>query len=99
MTNSQPHDERPVPLRPGDRVRICRADSEYTGCRGSVAQAPGAAPGEQGMLPLGYFVAIDGENGVTRPFLAEDLEVIRPAAVRRNVASGQRVEDGANRQA
>jgi hypothetical protein len=32
-------------------------------------------------------VAIDGENGVVRPFLVQDLEPLRPASVRRDEAS------------
>jgi len=66
---------------PGDRVRIRKPRSEYTGCRGTVSQQPGS-PGRE-VAPLGYFVAIDGENGVTRPFLVADLELLEAARVRR----------------
>jgi hypothetical protein len=68
-------------FRAGDRVRIRKPDSEYTGCRGHVVAAPGGvAPG---VSPLGHWVAIDGENGVARPFLLDDLEALLPARVRR----------------
>jgi len=90
-----------IPLEPGDRVRIRRRDSEYTGCRGSVAPAPGeraGGAGGQGALPLGYFVAIDGENGMVRPFMLDDIELLRPVSVRREEASGlgeRRAAEGA----
>lgn len=58
-------------------MRIRRAVSEYTGCRGTVVEAPGT-----GVSGLGHFVAIDGENGKTRPFLVEELELLRAATVR-----------------
>ncbi len=61
----------------GDRVRIRHAVSEYTGCRGTVVEAPGI-----GTSALGHFVAIDGENGKARPFLVQDLELARAATVR-----------------
>ena len=61
----------------GDRVRIRQAVSEYTGCRGTVVEAPGI-----GASALGHFVAIDGENGKARPFLVQDLELVRAATVR-----------------
>jgi hypothetical protein len=63
--------------RLGDRVRIRNPHSEYTGCRGTIADDP--APG---IGVLGHHVAIDGENGITRPFLLGDLEPLRPARVR-----------------
>jgi len=63
----------------GDRVRIRQPHSEYTGCRGTVSDGPSSAP--QGVLPLGHMVAIDGENGVTRPFLIQHLERIAPLRV------------------
>ena len=53
----------------GERVRVVQADSEYTGCRGSVTEVALDDDGQ----PVGYWVAIDGENGVTRPFLADGL--------------------------
>ncbi len=65
----------------GDRVRVCKPDSEYTGCRGSIADDQAAVP--IGVTPMGHYVAIDGENGVVRPFLVQDLEPLRPAVVRR----------------
>jgi len=71
--------------RSGDRVRIVEPDGPYTGCRGTVLEASGAAEGDQ--LPLGYFVAIDGENGVARPFLAAALERVTAAAARSKSAS------------
>ena len=99
-------DFRTSVLEPGDRVRIRRPDSEYTGCRGSVAPAPGLAADRsegQGTLPLGYFVAIDGENGVVRPFLLEDIELLRPASVRRAAApagaTGRAAEGAPDRRA
>jgi hypothetical protein len=64
----------------GDRVRIKNPVSEYTGCRGTIADA--AADQPAGVSALGHFVAIDGENGRTRPFLAKDLEMLTAARVR-----------------
>ena len=70
-------------LQEGDRVRIVTAESDYTGCRGTVASAPSeVAPGPSGE-PLGYYVAIDGENGRARPFLTQELERLRAARVQR----------------
>jgi hypothetical protein len=63
----------------GERVRVIRAGSAYTGCRGSILEASGPAQGAQ--LPLGYYVAIDGENGLSRPFLASDLARLRAVKV------------------
>ena len=60
----------------GDRVRILDPHSEYTGCRGTVV-----APDEPGVTALGRLVAIDGENGIARPFLVGDLERLRAARV------------------
>lgn len=72
---------------PGDRVRVIQGRSAYTGCRGTVVEAPGTrAGGDPSQLPLGYFVAIDGENGVARPFLAEALERIAAVSSRGRVA-------------
>lgn len=65
-------------LRPGDRVRITHPNSEYTGCRGTIADSPDVA----GVHALGHLVAIDGENGITRPFLVSDLEPLLAARVR-----------------
>lgn len=63
----------------GDRVRIRQPSSEYTGCRGTIRDA--TANASQGVLPLGHMVAIDGENGVTRPFLIQHLERLAPRRV------------------
>lgn len=73
-------------FRFGDRVRVVTGESAYTGCRGTVA-APGSEvpPGPDGE-PLGCYVAIDGENGRTRPFLAAELEVLPVARVRTQAA-------------
>jgi hypothetical protein len=68
-------------FKPGNRVRILRPVSEYTGCRGTIAEDPsGALP--EGIAPLGHFVAIDGENGIIRPFLLSDLVLLRARRVR-----------------
>jgi hypothetical protein len=72
----------------GDRVRITRAVSEYTGCRGTIVEAASDSP--KGVTALGHFVAIDGENGRARPFLIGDLELLRAAKV-----SGQALEPAA----
>jgi len=79
-------------FRTGDRVRIRKRASEYTGCRGSVVDDPGGAA--NGVAPLGHWVAIDGENGVARPFLVEDLEALRPARVRGPVREAVRSGGG-----
>ncbi|MCS5638550.1 MAG: hypothetical protein NZ990_18705 [Myxococcota bacterium] len=71
-------------FRDGDRVRIRKARSEYTGCRGTVVD--GSAPLDPAVSALGHFVAIDGENGRLRPFLVHDLEPLRAAPVRRRQA-------------
>lgn len=63
--------------RRGDRVRIKNPASEYTGCRGTVADEP-----TPGIPVLGRHVAIDGENGIVRPFLIGDLEPLPVARVR-----------------
>lgn len=63
-------------IRRGDRVRIRDPYSEYTGCRGTVVD-----PDEEGVAALGRLVAVDGENGIARPFLAGDLELLRAARV------------------
>jgi len=74
--------------RRGDRVRIRNPHSEYTGCRGTIADE--ATPG---VAVLGHHVAIDGENGITRPFLLGDLERLRPARVRPRSAGSERARD------
>lgn len=63
------------PFRRGDRVRVINPNHEYTGSRGTIADAPSDQPA--GVAVLGHQVAIDGENGVTRPFLVTDLEPLR----------------------
>ena len=67
----------------GDRVRIVTSESAYTGCRGTVARPPAIVPQGEVGLPLGYYVAVDGENGRLRPFLTGELERLRLARVRR----------------
>ena len=64
----------------GDRVRVIQERSLYTGCRGTVVEASGSAA--DGQLPLGYYVAIDGENGVAQPFLTNALERIAAVSSR-----------------
>jgi len=78
-------------FRQGDRVRIRRPQSEYTGCRGTIAD-----PDEPGIATLGRLVAIDGENGVARPFLIGDLELLRPARVGPRSQGDRRVETDAD---
>jgi hypothetical protein len=63
-------------FRRGDRVRVRNPHSEYTGCRGTIVD-----PDEAGVTALGRLVAIDGENGIARPFLVADLERLRAARV------------------
>ncbi|MEZ4279395.1 MAG: hypothetical protein R3F21_07230 [Myxococcota bacterium] len=63
-------------FRQGDRVRIRNLQSEYTGCRGTIVD-----PDAPGTVALGRLVAIDGENGIARPFLVGDLEILRAARV------------------
>jgi hypothetical protein len=82
-------------FKTGDRVRICAADSEYTGCRGTVADDPASL--ELGVTPLGHFVAIDGENGVVRPFLLSDLQPLQPAIVRRRAEAARSGQAAVNR--
>lgn len=72
-------------FRQGDRVRVRNPNSEYTGCRGTIAD-----PDESGVTALGRLVAIDGENGIARPFLVGDLEPIRAARVAPRPAERQR---------
>ncbi len=65
----------------GDRVRIVTIDSAYTGCRGFVAAPPSEVPADEEGRSLGYYVAIDGENGRVRPFLTQELERLRAVRV------------------
>lgn len=69
-----------VEFQVGDRVRVIRAESPYTGCRGTVIESSGRC--DDGQLPLGYYVAIDGENGINRAFLASDLDTVVALKVR-----------------
>jgi len=74
----------------GDRVRVVEPDGEYSGCRGTVTDAAAHEPGE---APLGYWVAIDGENGLARPFLAEHLQRLVATRSRpRRSAAGDEAE-------
>ncbi|MAG34157.1 MAG: hypothetical protein CL908_25030 [Deltaproteobacteria bacterium] len=66
-------------FRRGDRIRVKNPQSEYTGCRGTIADP--ASEERAGVSVLGHHVAIDGENGVVRPFLVDDLEPLRVARV------------------
>jgi hypothetical protein len=77
-------------FREGDRVRVVTVESAYTGCRGTLATAP--AEGSCGLSdePLGYYVAIDGEKGRPRPFLVQELELLRAARVRGTGGDGSR---------
>ncbi|MBW2499042.1 MAG: hypothetical protein JRF61_17315 [Deltaproteobacteria bacterium] len=72
-------------FRRGDRVRIRNPRSEYTGCRGTIAEERA-----DGIVALGHWVAIDGENGVARPFLVDDLELLQVARVRSRRTTGRR---------
>ena len=72
-------------FQPGDRVRVIHPQHEYTGARGTIADAGHADV--DGLSVLGYEVAIDGENGLTRPFLAGELEPLR--AMRAGTQSAQ----------
>jgi len=76
-----------VSLKPGERVRVITPQSPYTGCRGTVLEDPGA---RQGVTPLGYYVAIDGENGRGRPFLATELQRLVAVSARRRELEGAR---------
>ena len=83
----------------GDRVRIVTIDSAYTGCRGFVAAPPSEVPADEEGRSLGYYVAIDGENGRVRPFLTQELELLRAARVpasRAGPASRQAREVGSD---
>lgn len=75
-------------FRQGDRVRVRTPNSEYTGCRGTIVD-----PDEPGVPALGRLVAIDGENGIARPFLVGDLEPIRAARVAPRGAEQQERSD------
>jgi len=85
-------------FRNGDRVRVCQPNGEYSGCRGTIVEAP-TASGDQASLPLGYMVAVDGENGVARPFLIQHLEPIRMAAAQSVTQAPSRAETVGQRRA
>lgn len=80
MSMGQQRGEYKVEYKKGDRVRVINGDCPYTGCRGTIVESSGAS--EDGQLPLGYYVAIDGENGVSRAFLATDLDAVVALKVR-----------------
>jgi IS4 transposase len=67
-------------LHQGDRVRVRNPISEYTGCRGTIVDTASGQPAR--VTALGHFVAIDGENGRTRAFLLDDLELLQAVRVR-----------------
>lgn len=77
----------------GDRVRIVARDNPYTGCRGTVAEPPYPVPSAGDGEPIGYYVAVDGENGRARPFLCRELERVRVARVRPPDPQAGRVPD------
>lgn len=74
-------------FRQGDRVRIRASQSEYTGCRGTIVD-----PDAPGVPALGRLVAVDGENGIARPFLVGDLEILRAARVSPRAEPAARTE-------
>lgn len=77
----------------GDRVRVIQARGPYTGCRGTIVDPSAETAGaDDGQLPLGYYVAIDGENGVVRPFLVGALERIGAVSSRRRDGAAERAE-------
>lgn len=75
------------PFRRGDRVRIIDPNHEYTGSRGTIADP--AEQADAGLSILGHHVAIDGENGRTRPFLVSELEPLRVMRARPRSTSPQ----------
>ncbi len=82
-------------FRRGDRVRIIHPTSEYTGCRGTIADPPTAGgPGESadGVTRLGHHVAIDGENGILRPFLVSDLQPLQAVRAGRTRRAGSQAK-------
>jgi hypothetical protein len=89
MSEARSRDRKP--FRVGDRVRITRPDSAYTGCRGTVADVPGGD--DTRTIALGCHIAIDGENGVSRPFLNHELQDIAAVKSRgRNVGASRAVD-------
>jgi len=53
-------------MQEGDRVRIVTVESDYTGCRGTLARAPSEVPLDPSGEPLGYYVAIGMRARVER---------------------------------
>jgi len=81
-----------VSYRVGERVRVVTAENPYTGCRGTIAEPASAVPPGPDGEPLGCYVAIDGENGLARPFLLAELERL-PLARVRPVSAAPRQQD------
>lgn len=80
-------------FRSGDRVRIRNPHSEYTGCRGTIADSEAETrAADAGVSALGHRVAIDGENGIARPFLIGDLELLRAARVEPRAVDALRMD-------
>jgi hypothetical protein len=79
-------------FQPGERVRIVHPSHEYTGARGTIVDS-GQSDGAD-VVVLGYDVAVDGENGLTRPFLAADLEPLRAARAGVRSVGGGRMSAG-----
>ena len=76
-------------FQPGDRVRIRRPDSEYTGCRGHVVDDPGG----RGASLFGCWIAIAVWLWRARP---EDLEAHARLALEGDDASPKENEPGAD---
>ena len=74
----------------GQRIRVLAPDSEYTGCRGTIADDPTTLNDD--VVVLGHMVAIDGENGMVRPFLTKDLVALRGASVAARSAAQKSVD-------
>lgn len=83
-------------FRKGDRVRIMNPNSEYTGCRGTIADGTAHSAPPADVTVLGHEVAVDGENGMTRPFLVADLERLRAMPVRSRGTSARTLESGSS---
>jgi hypothetical protein len=67
-------------------------NSEYTGCRGTIADGTANSELPADVTVLGHEVAIDGENGMSRPFLLADLERLRAMPVRSRATSVRTLE-------
>ena len=87
---SQPEAQLAIRFEQGDRVRVIQAESPYTGCRGTIADASGSA--DDGQPPLDYHVAIDGENGVVRPSVIAAREHITAVSSPRRDGAADRAE-------